>query len=157
MDAMTNTTSNAEWQRHTPRGADSLGFVYIVVTDAGRWYIGKKQYTSTITLPPLSGKKKKRKVTKESDWGKYHGSSRQLCDDIKRGTSYQKHIVFEGISKSELAYVETKLQLHFDAAILTESYNGILNCRLSKIKVKSTHGEDYQLAIDCIAKILSKT
>ncbi len=58
---MTNTTSNAEWQRHTPRGADSLGFVYIVVTDAGRWYIGKKQYTSTITRPPLAGKKKKEK------------------------------------------------------------------------------------------------
>jgi hypothetical protein len=52
---------------------DYVGFVYII-TDLtnNKMYVGKKLFESKRTLPPLKGKTRKRKVTKESDWMSYY-------------------------------------------------------------------------------------
>jgi hypothetical protein len=48
-----------------------------VLTDRinGKKYVGKKQFTSTKTLPPLKGTSRKRKRVMESDWQNYCSSS----------------------------------------------------------------------------------
>ena len=44
-----------------------FGFIYrIVELDTGRQYIGKKQFWSKVTKPPLKGRKNKRRSRKES-------------------------------------------------------------------------------------------
>ena len=58
---------------------DYYGFVYrITNTTNGKQYIGRKYFTQK--RKPKGGK---RKVTSESDWKKYYGSSDELKRDIK--------------------------------------------------------------------------
>lgn len=51
------------------------GFTYRIEYTDGTVYFGKKNFTINRTLPPLKGKKRKRKVVKESNWRSYEGSS----------------------------------------------------------------------------------
>ena len=133
-----------DWQRLCPKGIDSEGFIYITKTEQGRWYIGKKSYH----------RRSKKKIVGASDWKKYYGSSKKLMEDIKGGMDYEKFIVFEGCSKSELSYVETKLQLHFDASIRDDSYNGLMSFVLRKIKLKPNHAAYYGDAVLYLEKII---
>ena len=134
---------NKEWQRLCPE-EDGEGFIYITKTQQGRWYIGKKSYH----------RRSKKKIVGASDWKKYYGSSKKLKEDIKGGMDYERFIVFEGCSKSELSYVETKLQLHFDASIRDDSYNSMLNFRLNTVKTKANHAECYGNAVLILEKII---
>lgn len=53
-----------------------FGFVYLIVNnDTSEYYIGRKNLYSERTLPPLKGQRRKRKVTKESDWIRYKSSN----------------------------------------------------------------------------------
>ena len=64
--------------------ADYNGFVYqITNTISKKKYIGKKFFYSLRTLKPLKGKKRKRKVKKESDWKKYNSSSKYVLADME--------------------------------------------------------------------------
>ena len=114
-----------------------FGFVYIIKNlDKDKFYIGQKQFWSTIKRPPLKGKKKKRIVTKESDWKSYTGSSKQLNEDILSGDRIQKTILKLCSSKSSLTYNELKYQLSMDCLELfhdDKCYNGIINVRLSAV------------------------
>jgi len=134
-----------EWKNAPEEIEESMiGFVYIIVNKtSGKWYIGQKKFWSTKRLPPLKGKVRKRKVTKESDWRKYTGSSKNLNFDIKSGDEIEKTILYIGESKWELNYVETSFQFSQHALILDSSYNGILNLRISspphKLDFKTFH------------------
>ena len=67
----------------TPEG---IGFVYkITHIPTGKYYIGKKSLYSNRTLPPLKGTKRKRRVTKESDWRKYYSSNDWIKSEVKEG------------------------------------------------------------------------
>jgi len=66
-----------------PDGAEA--FVYKIVFASGEYYIGKKNLYSTRRLPPLKGKKRKRVVTKESDWRTYTSSSDLVNQKINDG------------------------------------------------------------------------
>ena len=91
---------------------NAVGFVYIIVNNqTNQWYIGKKSLYSHITKPPLKGYKRKRKVTKESDWKTYMSSS----DIVKEWTDIRKEILQFAFSKKELTYLETKYLFNFDA------------------------------------------
>ena len=64
---------------------DYYGFVYIITNRArNKKYIGKKFFWSKKTLPPLKGKKRKRRTIIESDWRDYYGSSANLTEDVNK-------------------------------------------------------------------------
>lgn len=94
--------------------ADTFGFIYLVThTPSGKKYLGKKQLISNKTLPPLKGKKRKRKIQKESDWKTYYGSQtevKQLVKESKDMLEFQREILIFVSTKKQLTYFETKLQ-----------------------------------------------
>lgn len=90
---------------------DTVGFVYKVThKPTGKHYIGKKVLYFNRTLPPLKGKKRRRRVTKESDWKVYHGSNKEIMKMIKEGRNdeFTREILVFVTKKKLLTYYETK-------------------------------------------------
>lgn len=117
-----------------------VGFVYVITDKTNsKMYVGKKQFWSKKTLPPLKGKTRKRRSVVESDWMKYYGSSdlvKQLL--VEHGEDcFHREILHFGKSKGELGYLEAKEQ--FDRNVLLDDnyYNGIINCKIHRSHVKS--------------------
>ena len=96
---------------------DYYGFVYrITNTINGKSYIGRKYFVQK--RKPKGGK---RKVTSESDWKRYFGSSEELKQDIKRigRSSFRREIISLHKTLGKVNYEETKqLFLH---NVLTEA------------------------------------
>ena len=96
---------------------DNYGFVYrITNTNNGRSYIGRKYFVQK--RKPKGGR---RKVTSESDWKKYYGSSDELKQDIKDNgrQTFRREILSLHKTLGKVNYEETKqLFLH---NVLTES------------------------------------
>ena len=90
---------------------DHYGFVYrITNTINGKSYIGRKYFVQK--RKPKGGK---RKVTSESDWKRYFGSSEELKQDIKRigRSSFRREILSLHKTLGKVNYEETKqLFLH---------------------------------------------
>ena len=89
----------------------SIGFIYEIVCTVEGWrYVGKKSLYSVRTLPPLKGQKRKRKVTKESDWLKYYSSNTYIKEYIKTkgDTGLQREILHIATTKKLLTYYENK-------------------------------------------------
>jgi hypothetical protein len=87
---------------------------------------------------PLKGKKNKRHEIKETDWKTYTSSSAELNIDID--TLGKDKFTFEIVrwcnSKAEMAYFEAKMQFDNNVLFSDEYYNGIINCRLCRFKIK---------------------
>ena len=96
---------------------DYYGFVYrITNTKNGRSYIGRKYFVQK--RKPKGGR---RKVTSESDWKKYYGSSDELKQDIRDNgkETFRREILSLHTTLGKVNYEETKqLFLH---NVLTES------------------------------------
>jgi len=93
----------------TDTPADMAGFVYLITnTVTGKMYVGKKIFWSNRTLPPLKGKKRKRKVKKESDWRKYYGSCEPLLADLETlsDKAFTREIISMHENRTELNYAE---------------------------------------------------
>ena len=90
-----------------------FGFVYRITNlQSGRQYIGRKYFTQR--RKPRSGKGKRR-VTSESDWKKYYGSSDELKADIKAigKSNFKREIISLHKTLGHVNYEETKqLFLH---------------------------------------------
>ena len=90
---------------------DYYGFVYrITNTTTQKSYIGRKYFYQK--RKPRGGK---RKVTSESDWKRYFGSSEELKQDIKRigRSSFRREIISLHETLGKVNYEETKqLFLH---------------------------------------------
>ena len=85
---------------------DYYGFVYrITNTINGKSYIGRKYFVQK--RKPKGGK---RKVTSESDWKRYFGSSDELKQDIKRigRSSFRREILSLHKTLGKVNYEETK-------------------------------------------------
>ena len=98
---------------------DFFGYVYCITNlQTGRKYIGRKYFVQK--RKPRSGKGKRR-VTSESDWKKYYGSSEELKQDIKQfGRSiFRREIISLHKTKGTVNFEETK-QLFLNN-VLTES------------------------------------
>ena len=81
------------------------GFTYRVDYTDGSCYFGKKNFTQRLTLPPLKGKLRKRKIIKESNWRKYKGSS-----DWGKFKCVQKKTILKLFeTKGALTYGEVEL------------------------------------------------
>ena len=98
---------------------DFFGFVYRITNlESGKQYIGRKYFTSR--RKPRSGKSKRR-VTSESDWKRYYGSSDELKADVKRlgKEKFRREIISLHKTLGKVNYEETKqLFLH---NVLTEA------------------------------------
>ena len=85
---------------------DYYGFVYrITNTTNGKQYIGRKYFTQK--RKPKGGK---RKVTSESDWKRYYGSSDDLKRDIREigKDSFRREIISLHTTLGKVNYEETK-------------------------------------------------
>ena len=83
-----------------------FGYVYCITNlQSGKKYIGRKYFTQR--RKPRGGK---RKVTSESDWKKYYGSSKELKDDVKKfGRSiFRREIISLHETLGKVNYEETK-------------------------------------------------
>ena len=87
---------------------DFFGFVYRITNlESGKQYIGRKYFTSR--RKPRSGKSKRR-VTSESDWKRYYGSSDELKADVKRfgKVKFRREIISLHKTLGKTNYEETK-------------------------------------------------
>jgi hypothetical protein len=84
--------------------------------------------------PPLKGKVRKRKIVKQTDWRTYTSSCNTLKFEIlqRDKSEFDFEILHFVDCKWMLSYVELWYQMHYKAMFTDESYNGIVNVRLSK-------------------------
>lgn len=124
-----------DWENIPEDINEHFGFIYRVTCLVNnKKYVGKKQFFSNQKRPPLKGKKKARRVQKESDWRKYYGSSNELLSDIEKygKDNFRREILELTSCKWENAYAELMWQLKEHAIVREDYYNGILNIRLGK-------------------------
>ena len=102
----------------------------------GNFIYGQKKIIKVEKRPPLKGKVRKRKMVKQSDWKTYCGSSNELKADIE--SLGEKEFTFEILEFCEnkwmMSYEELRLQMLNNVLLRTDSYNGIVNVRLSKFQ-----------------------
>ena len=85
-----------------------FGFVYRITNlQTGKQYIGRKYFVQK--RKPRSGKSKRR-VTSESNWKKYYGSSPELKADVKQfgRENFKREILSLHESLGKVNYEETK-------------------------------------------------
>ena len=83
-----------------------FGYVYCITNlQSGKKYIGRKYFTQR--RKPPGGK---RRVTSESDWKKYYGSSPELKSDVKRlgKENFKREIISLHTTLGKVNYEETK-------------------------------------------------
>ena len=99
---------------------DFFGFVYRITNlQSGKQYIGRKYFQQK--RKPRGGK---RRVTSESDWKKYYGSSNELSADRKLlgNAAFKREILSLHTRLGDVNFEETKqLFLH---NVLTETLDG---------------------------------
>lgn len=118
------------WECNKDIPEDAIGFVY-KITDINlkKYYIGIKLLYSTRTLPPLKGQKRKRKVTKDSDWRKYCSSSGKISEKIKANKELFKfQILSFHPSKSLLKLEEARMVI--ENINDPDCYNEMVNLRI---------------------------
>ena len=131
-------TDLGHWEYSGKLPEDPYGFVYVITNlESGRKYIGKKQMKSIKKMPPLKGNKNKRHKVVETNWKGYTSSSNELNADIEQmGKEHFKFVIMRFCdNKSQLAYFETKAQFDEDVLLREDFYNGIINCRIGRIKL----------------------
>jgi hypothetical protein len=122
------------WENVPEDISEWFGYIYrITCLSNGKKYIGKKQFWSNQKRPPLKGQKRSRRVTKESDWKKYYGSSNELKEDLQKygKENFKREILELTTCKWESAYLELMWQLKENAILREDYYNGIINIRLN--------------------------
>jgi len=118
-----------EWEPNPDEPYES--FVYLITDlENGWWYIGKKNFYTNRTLPPLKGQKKKRKVKKESDWRDYY-SSNETISGLAQSTPdrFKREILRLCITQAEASYYEAKEQFGREVLEVDNCYNGFIMIR----------------------------
>ena len=116
---------------------NAIGFIYKITNrglnkDHDKFYIGKKalehhrktKITKKEKLTTGTRKKSKR-ISKDSGWLDYYGSSLELKADIKKYgvKNFKREILTFCTSKKELSYRELEMQVKLDV-LVENSYNG---------------------------------
>lgn len=128
------------------------GFVYLITnTITEQRYIGKKIFWSNRTLPPLAGKKRKRKVKKESDWKEYTSSSNYVAEQILEFgiDNFKFQILTMHETRGEANYHETKALILNDV-LEAKLPNGdwlYLNENIERVWYKSERFQEKRIQI----------
>ena len=91
-------------------------FVYIITNlENNKKYIGKKIFTS-VRRQKVKGKKRRKKVQKESNWKSYFGSNLALIADVDRlgKDKFEREIVKLCKTRGTASYWEAKLQMQHE-------------------------------------------
>lgn len=142
-------------------GYQPYGFLYNIVAENGKEYIGQKQLCSTRSK--IVGKRQLQKegksnfrkrrnkktkewtyyeeVVKESNWKEYVGSNEELKKDIAKGAKYTKYILKFVKKKSMMLYEETKAILCTGALEDERFYNGHVLNKFFKRNIMKNNGE----------------
>ena len=93
----------------------------------------------TIQKKLRKNKKNRQIKVTESDWKTYTGSNKDLNADIaKLGKNYFTFRIIKFCNgKWDLTYSEIREQILRDVLLSDNYYNGIINCRLGRVKTKS--------------------
>ena len=136
MDWIVKDCNNGDYPLTTvPK--DMYGFIYVLVFESGKHYIGKKTFWSTKTLPSLkngtvrpkaerigknvNGKRKYFDVVKsESNWKPYTSSAKDIPKEDKL---VGKYILKFAHKKQLLSYLEDKELFAVDACANPMYYN----------------------------------
>ena len=101
---------NPWYYKGTPFTSDDIGdffgYVYLITNKTtGKKYIGRKYFVQK--RKPKGGK---RRVTSESDWKKYYGSSPQLKADVSEygKTNFSREILSLHTTLGKVNYEETR-------------------------------------------------
>ena len=116
------------------------GFIYRITNlTNGHDYIGRKYFKTIRKLKPLMGFKRKRKVTKETDWQEYWGSSKRLLEDIEKlgKENFKREIICLCESRGDTNYMEAKIQFDEEVLLNPENYNGIIAVKIGVGSVKN--------------------
>jgi len=105
-----------------------VGFVYIITREDGSYYVGKKSIYSTVRLKPLKGERRKRVVTKESNWKTYMSSNKE----VQKWKDVDKEILHWCLSKIELTYYENKALYCLGVLEDENSMNGNISGKIYK-------------------------
>ena len=119
---------------------DFYGFVYRITNLVnGHDYVGRKYFNTVRKLKPLMGFKRKRKVTKETDWKEYWGSSKRLLEDIDKlgKENFKREIICLCESRGDTNYMEAKIQFDEEVLLNPNNYNGIIAIKLGYGSVKN--------------------
>jgi|DEB0MinimDraft_10_1074344.scaffolds.fasta_scaffold00598_9 hypothetical protein len=136
---------------------NSFGFVYMIVNMlTGQKYIGRKYFYSTrrkslTAKQKREGKKRRTRVTKESNWREYMGSSKTLLADIERlgKTNFEFKILIFGETKGQVNYLEMKMQFLHDVSINPAFYNDTIGSgKFASIKDPTLLFENIQENLD---------
>ena len=119
---------------------DFYGFVYRITNLVNGYdYVGRKYFNTVRKLNPLKGFKRKRKVTKETDWQEYWGSSKRLLEDIDKlgKENFKREIICLCESRGDTNYMEAKIQFDEEVLLNPNNYNGIIAIKLGYSSVKN--------------------
>jgi hypothetical protein len=132
-------------QEITELPEDKVGFVYLITNlVTGRRYIGKKlskfSKVKYKMVTQKNGVKKRKKLRSkiDSDWQTYWSSSPEVKADVVTlgENKFRREILYFCDSKGQLSYVEAREQFARRALENpTESYNGIIQCRIHRSHV----------------------
>ena len=101
---------------------DYYGFVYrITCSTTNRSYIGRKYFWQKRKPPSVDKTKKRRRVTSESNWKLYYGSSDELKSDLKLygRDAFDREILSLHTTPGRVNYEETRQMFLHD--VLTAS------------------------------------
>ncbi len=137
-------TMKTDWTYNGERFTTSdignfYGFVYRITNlTNGYDYVGRKYFKTIRKLNPLKGFKRKRKVSKETDWQDYWGSSKRLLEDIeKHGKhNFKREIICLCSSRGQTNYMEAKIQFDEDVLLKEDNYNGIIAIKIGGGSIK---------------------
>lgn len=109
-----------------------VAFVYMIHVGSN-FYIGKKTFYNSIKRPPLAGKKRHRRDTRESNWKKYCSSSDIVKSLVEEGFEPKRRILYLCKTQKEATYWETKLL--FDMITQDGCINGNIQGKFFKEEI----------------------
>jgi hypothetical protein len=120
--------------------SNCVGIIYKIKNLTNNmFYIGRKILRNKKTLPPLKGKKRKRKLIVESNWKSYTGSCVELNIDIAKGHEIEKEIIHLCFTRKQMSFYELKYQIVENVLERDDCYNSNIMGKFFRRDIQSNH------------------